>query len=83
MVGGAERRVSGEPILFLKLWVVKIVHAGAAGNGQVAKIANNMLLGISMIATCEAFDACGEAGTWCANLLSIFLQNALLGKIGL
>ena len=32
-----------------------IIHAGAAGNGQVAKIANNMLLGVSMIATSEAF----------------------------
>lgn len=32
-----------------------VVHAGPAGNGQVAKICNNMLLGASMIATCEAF----------------------------
>ena len=30
-------------------------HAGASGNGQVAKICNNMLLGISMIGTAEAF----------------------------
>jgi len=33
----------------------KIVHCGAAGAGQAAKICNNMLLGISMIGTCEAF----------------------------
>ena len=32
-----------------------IVHAGAAGNGQAAKICNNMILGISMIAVSEAF----------------------------
>jgi 3-hydroxyisobutyrate dehydrogenase len=32
-----------------------IIHAGASGAGQAAKICNNMLLGISMIATCEAF----------------------------
>ncbi len=32
-----------------------IFHAGGAGNGQAAKICNNMLLGISMIGTCEAF----------------------------
>ena len=32
-----------------------IVHAGPAGNGQVAKICNNMILGISMIAVSEAF----------------------------
>ena len=31
-----------------------IVHCGGSGNGQVAKVANNMLLGISMIATAEA-----------------------------
>jgi 3-hydroxyisobutyrate dehydrogenase len=32
-----------------------IVHAGGAGNGQAAKICNNMVLGISMIAVSEAF----------------------------
>jgi 3-hydroxyisobutyrate dehydrogenase len=32
-----------------------IIHAGASGAGQAAKICNNMLLGISMIGTCEAF----------------------------
>ena len=32
-----------------------IVHAGGAGNGQAAKICNNMILGAVMIATCEAF----------------------------
>ena len=32
-----------------------IVHAGGSGNGQAAKICNNMILGISMIAVCEGF----------------------------
>jgi 3-hydroxyisobutyrate dehydrogenase len=32
-----------------------VIHAGAAGAGQAAKICNNMLLGISMLGTCEAF----------------------------
>ena len=32
-----------------------IIHAGSSGAGQAAKICNNMLLGISMIGTCEAF----------------------------
>jgi 3-hydroxyisobutyrate dehydrogenase len=32
-----------------------VIHAGDSGAGQAAKICNNMLLGISMIATCEAF----------------------------
>jgi 3-hydroxyisobutyrate dehydrogenase len=33
----------------------KLVHCGDGGAGQAAKICNNMLLGISMIGTCEAF----------------------------
>jgi 3-hydroxyisobutyrate dehydrogenase len=37
----------------------RIVHCGEAGTGQAAKICNNMILGISMIAVCEAF-ALGE-----------------------
>ncbi|ANC86295.1 3-hydroxyisobutyrate dehydrogenase [Sphingomonas sp. NIC1] len=32
-----------------------VIHAGASGSGQAAKMANNMLLGATMIATCEAF----------------------------
>jgi 3-hydroxyisobutyrate dehydrogenase len=32
-----------------------IIHAGATGSGQAAKICNNMLLGVSMLGTCEAF----------------------------
>ena len=39
-----------------------VFHAGAAGNGQVAKIANNMLLGVTMIATCEAFNLAERLG---------------------
>ena len=39
-----------------------IFHAGAAGNGQAAKICNNMLLGASMIATCEAFNLADRLG---------------------
>ncbi len=33
-----------------------IVHCGAAGNGQVAKICNNLLLGISMLGVAEAMN---------------------------
>lgn len=40
---------------FLESMGKKIIHAGAAGNGQAAKICNNMILGISMIAVSEAF----------------------------
>ncbi|MGQ3058964.1 MAG: NAD-binding protein, partial [Nevskia sp.] len=33
-----------------------IFHAGASGAGQIAKICNNMLLGIHMLGTCEAIN---------------------------
>ena len=40
----------------------KAVHCGAAGNGQAAKICNNMILGVTMIATCEAFNLADRLG---------------------
>lgn len=58
MVGGSEKAfAAAKP--YLDVMGKTIVHAGPAGNGQVAKVCNNMLLGISMIGTCEAF-ALGE-----------------------
>lgn len=61
MVGGeATAFERAKPIL--EAMGKNIVHAGGAGNGQVAKIANNMLLGISMIATCEAFSLAEKLG---------------------
>ena len=39
-----------------------VIHAGAAGAGQAAKICNNMLLGISMLGTCEAFALAEKLG---------------------
>jgi 3-hydroxyisobutyrate dehydrogenase len=49
MVGGdAETLLRTQPIL--QILSKRIVHAGPAGNGQAAKICNNMILGISMIA---------------------------------
>ena len=54
MVGGsAEAFARAEPIL--AQMGKAVIHAGGAGAGQAAKIANNMLLGATMIATCEAF----------------------------
>lgn len=58
MVGGSDAAfAAARP--FLGAMGKTIVHAGPAGNGQVAKVCNNMLLGISMIGTCETF-ALGE-----------------------
>ncbi len=54
MVGGTEDAFAqGEPIL-AKMGR-RIVHCGGGGNGQAAKICNNMILGISMIGVSEAF----------------------------
>lgn len=39
-----------------------VFHAGGPGNGQAAKIANNMLLGVCMIGTCEAFNLAAKLG---------------------
>jgi 3-hydroxyisobutyrate dehydrogenase len=39
-----------------------VIHAGAHGAGQAAKICNNMLLGISMLGTCEAFALAEKLG---------------------
>jgi len=61
MAGGtAEAFGQAEPVL--KGMGRNIFHAGGAGNGQAAKIANNMLLGISMIGTCEAFNLAEKLG---------------------
>ncbi len=54
MVGGSKAAFEKAEPMFSAMGQ-NIFHAGASGNGQVAKVANNMLLGISMIATSEAF----------------------------
>ncbi len=53
MVGGPDS-VFDQALPILSAMGKNIVHCGAAGNGQVAKIANNMLLGISMVGVAEA-----------------------------
>src|SRR5262245_12136380 len=61
MVGGsAEAFARGKPIL--ENMGKRIVHCGDAGNGQAAKICNNMMLGISMIGVCEAFGLADKLG---------------------
>ncbi|HEY0044402.1 MAG TPA: 3-hydroxyisobutyrate dehydrogenase [Allosphingosinicella sp.] len=54
MVGGeSEAFEAARP--FLDLMGKAVIHAGGPGSGQAAKICNNMLLGASMVATCETF----------------------------
>jgi len=58
--GGAEHFAQVRPLL--DIMGQKAVHCGDAGNGQAAKICNNMILGATMIATCEAFALADKLG---------------------
>jgi 3-hydroxyisobutyrate dehydrogenase len=48
-----------------------IIHAGGPGNGQAAKVCNNMILGISMIAVAEAFVLAEKLGLEAKTLFDI------------
>lgn len=54
MAGGTDTAFATATPLF-DIMGQKSVHCGGSGAGQAAKICNNMILGITMIATCEAF----------------------------
>jgi 3-hydroxyisobutyrate dehydrogenase len=61
MVGGSGTAFArARPIL--SAMGKAVIHAGAAGNGQAAKICNNMLLGATMVATCETFAMAQKLG---------------------
>ena len=61
MAGGtAEAFARAEPLF--DIMGQKAVHCGDAGAGQAAKICNNMILGATMIATCEAFALADKLG---------------------
>ncbi|MFN0047029.1 MAG: 3-hydroxyisobutyrate dehydrogenase [Sphingorhabdus sp.] len=61
MVGGTDEAFArAEPIL--AAMGKAVIHAGTSGAGQAAKICNNMLLGASMIATCETFKLAEKLG---------------------
>ncbi len=61
MVGGSDAAYQTALPLF-EIMGQKSVHCGASGNGQAAKICNNMILGVTMIATCEAFALADKLG---------------------
>jgi len=75
MVGGeAEIFARAQPVL--AAMGRTIVHAGPAGNGQAAKICNNMILGISMIAVCEAFSLAERLGLEAQTLFDISSKSS-------
>ena len=61
MVGGPDDAFATVRPLF-DIMGQKAVHCGASGAGQAAKICNNMILGVTMIATCEAFALADKLG---------------------
>ena len=61
MAGGSDAAFARAEPLF-DIMGQKAVHCGAAGAGQSAKICNNMILGVTMIATCEAFALADKLG---------------------
>ncbi len=75
MVGGGDRAFArAKPVLEAMGKI--IVQAGAAGSGQAAKICNNMILGISMIAVCEAFGLAEKLGLEPQKLFEIASQSS-------
>ena len=86
-VAGAEAAsltfmVGGESDVFARAQPVlaamgrTMVHAGPAGNGQAAKICNNMILGVSMIAVCEAFSLAERLGVSAQTLFDIAAKSS-------
>jgi 3-hydroxyisobutyrate dehydrogenase len=75
MVGGdVEAFERGRPLL--AAMGRTIVHAGASGNGQAAKICNNMILGVSMIAVCEAFSLAERLGLAAQTLFEVSAKSS-------
>jgi 3-hydroxyisobutyrate dehydrogenase len=75
MVGG-EAEIFARAQLVLAAMGRTIVHAGPAGNGQAAKICNNMILGVSMIAVCEAFSLAERLGLEAQTLFDISSKSS-------
>jgi 3-hydroxyisobutyrate dehydrogenase len=75
MVGGADADFArARPIL--EAMGKTIVHAGSAGTGQAAKICNNMILGVSMIAVSEAFLLAEKLGLDATRLFDIASKSS-------
>ncbi len=75
MVGGtSEAFARARPVL--EAMGKTIVHAGGVGNGQAAKICNNMILGVSMIAVSEAFVLAEKLGLDAQKLFDISSKSS-------
>jgi 3-hydroxyisobutyrate dehydrogenase len=75
MVGGEDAAFDRARPILEKMGKT-IVHAGGAGNGQAAKICNNMILGVSMIAVSEAFVLAEKLGLDAQKLFDISSKSS-------
>lgn len=75
MCGGTQRAFSRAQSL-LGAMGRAVIHAGDAGTGQAAKICNNMILGISMIAVGEAFNLASALGLDAQKLFDIASKSS-------
>jgi 3-hydroxyisobutyrate dehydrogenase len=70
MAGGEDKALAAaQPILMAM--GKNVVHTGASGSGQAAKICNNLILGISMIGVCEAFVLAEQFGLAADKLFAV------------
>ena len=75
MVGGPDEAfIRAKPVL--EAMGKTIVHAGASGTGQAAKICNNMILGVSMIAVSEAFVLAEKLGLDAQKLFDVSSKSS-------
>lgn len=70
MVGGDEATLEGQRDV-LSAMGKKIYHLGGSGLGQVAKLCNNLMLGINLVGACEAFAFGVKAGADAAALMEV------------
>jgi len=75
MVGGTEAAFTEARPILASLGKT-IIHAGVAGSGQAAKICNNMILGVSMIAVSEAFTLAENLGLSAEKLFDVVTHSS-------
>jgi 3-hydroxyisobutyrate dehydrogenase len=75
MVGGSEAGFARARPVLLQMGKA-VIHTGPSGNGQAAKICNNMLLGISMIGVAEAFVLAERLGLGADKLFEVSSRSS-------
>ena len=71
MVGGEDDAVRAGPLRYSEPLAGKIIHCGASGTGQAAKLCNNMVLAVQQIAVGEAFVLADKLGLSAQSLFDV------------